>query len=114
VCKYSYINLFLDVLRLTEKWRLDEDSEFFKFFCCSLLTEVYTELTFIILARQSVSYTFTDQEGIAKLPMVGDVNLFLKGMPPHLQTNLKVSRSVAEDDEEEDEFEAELEIMIAG
>jgi hypothetical protein len=85
-----------------------------KFFCCSLLTEVYTELTFIILARQLVSCTCTDQEDIAKLPMVGDVNLFLKGTPPNLQTNLKVPRNAAEDDEEEEEFEAELEIMIAG
>jgi hypothetical protein len=80
-----------------------------------LLTEVYTELTFIILARQPVSYTCTDQqEDIAKLPMVGDVNLFLKGTPPHLQTNLNVPRNAAEDDEEEEGFEAELEIMIAG
>lgn len=46
--------------------------------------------------------------------MVGDVNLFLKGTPPHLRTNLNVPRNAAEQEEEEEEFEAELEIMIAG
>jgi len=46
-------------------------------------------LTFIILALQ--------KEGdITSLPMVGDVNLFLKGHP------------------EDEDFEAEAEIMIAG
>jgi len=43
--------------------------------------------------------------------MVGDVNLFLKGTPPHLRTGI-IPRNPAE--EEEEEFEAELEIMIAG
>ena len=50
--------------------------------------------------------------------MVGDVNLFLKGIPPHLRdpSTLKVNQSIYGDEDkvEDDEFEAELEIMIAG
>ena len=50
--------------------------------------------------------------------MVGDVNLFLKGTPPHLRdpSTLKVNQSIYGDEDkvEDDEFEAELEIMIAG
>lgn len=47
--------------------------------------------------------------------MIGDVNLFLKGTPPHLRkSNPRVMiQDVTEEGEDED-FEAELEIMIAG
>ena len=73
-----------------------------------------TELTFIILARTD----YIDPKDISQLPMVGDVNLFLKGTPPHLRdpSTLKVNQSIYEDEDkvEDDEFEAELEIMIAG
>lgn len=50
------------------------------------------ELTFIVLARDPANTT-TD---VGTLPMIGDVNLFLKGLPT------------------EADFEAELEVMIAG
>ncbi|KAA1476303.1 hypothetical protein DENSPDRAFT_843215, partial [Dentipellis sp. KUC8613] len=55
------------------------------------------ELTFIILARPapSTSPSTPTPAEIASLPMVGDVNLFLKGAPA------------------DDDFEAELEVMIA-
>ena len=73
-----------------------------------------TELTFIILARTD----YIDPKDISQLPMVGDVNLFFKGIPPHLRDpiTLKVNQSIYEDEDkvEDDEFEAELEIMIAG
>jgi len=52
------------------------------------------ELTFIILARTSGGELATSE--IPSLPMVGDVNIFLKGTPG------------------DEEFEAEAEIMIAG
>jgi hypothetical protein len=56
-----------------------------------------TELTFIILARDPQD----DRDPLSvntimKLPMIGDVNLFLKGDPA------------------DEDFEAEVEIMIAG
>jgi hypothetical protein len=75
-------------------------------------------LTFIILARSPSADAescakphVSDEVDISTLPMVGDVNLFLKGTPPHLRTGI-IPRNPAE--EEEEEFEAELEIMIAG
>lgn len=95
-----------------EKWQLDED-----------------KLTFIILARNHVLDTEinglpdlsptevvlpTDPRVVA-LPMIGDVNLFLKGTPPHLRprtSDRPPTQSVQEDDG--DNFEAEVEIMIAG
>jgi hypothetical protein len=52
------------------------------------------ELTFIILARTSEGELATDD--IPTLPMIGDVNIFLKGTPGDL------------------DFESEAEIMIAG
>ena len=59
------------------------------------------ELTFIILANETPvsskgTTEDTDTDWLNKLPMVGDVNLFLKGDPS------------------DDDFEAEVEIMIAG
>ena len=75
-------------------------------------TDIYIELTFIILSGRPSAEPLTD-EHITKLPMVGDVNLFLKGTPPHLRaTHAHVIPRNA--DEDDDEFEAELEIMIAG
>ncbi len=68
-----------------------------------------TELTFIILARTDVTTdirncdewspsdeSMPSREEIDSFPMIGDVNLFLKGMPS------------------DEDFEAEVEIMIAG
>ena len=51
-------------------------------------------MTFIILARTSDGDLVTSD--IPTLPMIGDVNIFLKGAP------------------EDEDFEAEAEIMIAG
>lgn len=82
------------------------------------------KLTFIILARDqeikgeettrlnspaiSVAETIlpTDPR-ITSLPMIGDVNMFFKGVPPDMQNDEKLG-----DDMEL--FEAEVEIMIAG
>ena len=77
-------------------------------------------MTFIVLARTDGSGRLADEEqdtgspdvaakaspeneDIHSLPMVGDVNLFLKGTPPS-----------GADSEDEDEFETEVEVMIAG
>ena len=56
------------------------------------------ELTFIILANEPAinATTCIDSDRLKTLPMVGDVNLFLKGDPS------------------DEDFEAEVEIMIAG
>lgn len=76
----------------------------------------HSELTFIILARKDPGYTASDtpnNEDIDQLTMIGDVNLFLKGTPPHLRQPGSRMAHLNKDEEEED-FEAELEIMIAG
>ncbi|KAJ6531100.1 GNAT domain-containing protein [Mycena capillaripes] len=77
---------------MQQKWQNDED-----------------KLTFIVCAR-------TDSDAlepgalkpqdprVSALPMIGDVNIFLHGSPPHLRTD---------NTDEEDEFHAEAEIMIA-
>ncbi|CDO69832.1 hypothetical protein BN946_scf184803.g30 [Trametes cinnabarina] len=63
------------------KWQVDED-----------------KLTFILLSGASLDAAEDDTltpERLSGLPMIGDVNLFLKGAP------------------DEDDFEVEVEIMIA-
>lgn len=82
------------------------------------------ELTFIILARTfDANADLTSQpltgDDVANLPMVGDVNLFLKGIPPQMRAtapkpNTNKTEDAVEEEEEEENFEAELEIMIAG
>ncbi|KAJ7772934.1 GNAT domain-containing protein [Mycena maculata] len=78
---------------MQRKWQLDED-----------------KLTFIVCARGSDllepgSSTPGDSR-ISALPMIGDVNIFLHGPPPHLRPE---KPGVVD----EDEFYAEVEIMIA-
>ena len=103
-----------------ETWAVDED-----------------KLTFIVLARDPSRsddgelpgpWTSFDSsglmsippvdEGIAALPMIGDVNIFLKGTVPPSVNDSRQSPSEAskneDQDHEGDEFEAEVEIMIAG
>jgi hypothetical protein len=95
----------------SEQWLLDED-----------------KLTFIILARTqqseeshnpapSLAIILPHEElspadaRVSSLPMIGDVNIFLKGSVPHLSSHLDMRTG---DSEDRDAFEAEVEIMIAG
>ncbi|KAF8869275.1 hypothetical protein BD779DRAFT_1587952 [Infundibulicybe gibba] len=80
-----------DILLSQEKWREDED-----------------KLTFIALARAPdveipTEPRPTDPWTLA-LPMIGDVNMFLRGTPS----------TTPNDAEDDDPFEAEVEVMIAG
>ncbi|KAJ3505232.1 hypothetical protein NLJ89_g7525 [Agrocybe chaxingu] len=83
---------------MQQKWQVDED-----------------KLTFIILSREpgvladDAGKVLPTDERLAKLPMVGDVNIFLYGTIPSQEQ----SSSVALTDEEEEGFYAEVEIMIA-
>lgn len=83
-------------MRLLGKWRDDNDSmSFCRNILVGILTLTFTELTFIVLARTSEA---SDPGSISLLPMIGDVNLFLKDS----------------ETEQGDRKEAEVEIMIAG
>ncbi|KAJ6622894.1 GNAT domain-containing protein [Mycena sp. CBHHK59/15] len=81
---------------MQHKWQIDED-----------------KLTFIICARgdgsasgalDNTSTLSPRDPHVAALQMIGDVNIFLHGAPPHMRTG---------NDEDEDQFYAEIEIMIA-
>jgi len=102
---HAVIYRFLPLL--LEKWQVDED-----------------KLTFIILGRDA-----SDLEGFSpgkkispgderlkRLPMIGDVNIFLNGTPPSLRPPQDSAGTLAEGDadQEEVEFQAEVDIMIAG
>ena len=109
-----------------ETWSVDQD-----------------KLTFIVLARDPSGGDDADlqrpwasfdpsssdfmsispmDERLAALPMIGDVNIFLKGtIPPSVEdppSDMDQPRSSeafnGDEDHEDDEFEAEVEIMIAG
>ncbi|CAE6512020.1 unnamed protein product [Rhizoctonia solani] len=71
---------FEEEMDMQRKWRDDAD-----------------KLTFIILARTNPDSTMTDTDSIRELPMIGDVNLFLKDV----------------ETDDGDRKEAEVEIMIA-
>jgi hypothetical protein len=58
----------------------------------------FVELTFIILARANPGLVVTSPNSVHELPMIGDVNLFLKDV----------------ETDDGDRKEAEVEIMIAG
>ncbi|KAJ7633128.1 GNAT domain-containing protein [Roridomyces roridus] len=79
---------------MQRKWQQDED-----------------KLTFIVCAQapepiEPGSTVTPDDSRVSALQMIGDVNIFLHGLPPHL-------RGPPNADEEEEEFHAEAEIMIA-
>jgi hypothetical protein len=81
------------------------------------------KLTFIILSRypigmdsplelpEDLGKLAPTDERLAHLPMVGDINIFLYGVPPHRRS---VSPSTTTSKDDEDDFYAEVEIMIAG
>jgi hypothetical protein len=79
---------------MQQKWQEDDD-----------------KLTFIVLARPAGlaprPVFEPDAPDVRACPMIGDVNLFLKGIPPHM-------REIGTDEEGDDNFEAEVEVMIAG
>jgi len=85
---------------MQEKWQVDED-----------------KLTFIVLCRAGVddlkggTKISPDDERLKLLPMIGDVNIFLKGTAPSARTENLIEGDL--DREDEDEFHAEVEIMIA-
>lgn len=92
----------LTLFSFPEKWRDDEDSKF----GCALIRgpksdSLYSlELTFIVLGRPSTDLREDLRtEDVAKLPMIGDVNLFF-------------NRTADEDCN--DILEVECEVMIAG
>ncbi|XP_006457332.1 hypothetical protein AGABI2DRAFT_123203 [Agaricus bisporus var. bisporus H97] len=90
---------------MQQKWQNDED-----------------KLTFIILARQAddqlpnglglsslTAPVLPEDSKLKSLPMVGDVNLFLKGTRPGSAHSVQETG----DDDDDDDFEVEIEIMIA-
>jgi len=93
---------------LLEKWQVDED-----------------KLTFIILGRVAGDLEdfspgieiFPRDERLKRLPMIGDVNIFLNGTLPSLGLSQNRAGTLTKGDAEqdgEDEFQAEVDIMIAG
>jgi hypothetical protein len=100
-----------DLIDATGQWLQDDD-----------------KLTFIILAAPNnleeshspSSGLLPDQElsptdaCVSALPMIGDVNVFLKGSMPSLSNHLDFQNPQDGDGEDDDIFEAEVEIMIAG
>ncbi|KAF8635435.1 hypothetical protein AX15_000422 [Amanita polypyramis BW_CC] len=83
--------------KMQQKWLLDND-----------------KLTFIILSKPE-GFTMPSGQAsclpdprIESLPMVGDVNLFLHGIPP-----LWGQSNQIQNDNDDDDFEAEVDIMIA-
>lgn len=93
---------------LPEKWQVDED-----------------KLTFIVFGRAAGDLEdfapgtkiSPGDERLKRLPMIGDVNIFLNGTPPSLRPLQDRAGTLAEGDGnqgDEDEFQAEVDIMIAG
>ncbi|KAJ8487180.1 hypothetical protein ONZ51_g4322 [Trametes cubensis] len=87
---------------MQRKWQVDED-----------------KLTFILLSGTSLDAQEGEDtlapERLRALPMIGDVNLFLKGTPAEYanRKNEEHQGGDGDEDEDDDTFEVEVEIMIA-
>ncbi|KAF9463751.1 GNAT domain-containing protein [Collybia nuda] len=103
------------MLVFDQKWLLDDD-----------------KLTFIVLARDETIPSRISSETpsslplimgsgnvspsdprVSTLPMIGDVNMFLRGTIPQIEDHLAWTVPKDSDENEEAPFEAEVEIMIA-
>lgn len=100
-----------DTCFVLEQWLIDEDKLTFIILArngCWEGSHDSSSLSTQVLPHEVLSSTDTH---VVSLPMIGDVNIFLKGAIPHLSNHLDFQRPK---DPDEDVFEAEVEIMVAG
>ena len=90
---------------------MDEDKLTFIILACVKNQEGIHTPPIEFLPYEELSPTDTR---VSSLPMIGDVNIFLKGSAPQSSNHLELERPLDGDDEDHNIFEAEVEIMIAG